>query len=27
MRPIGIARVLHAARDLKAMFHNAPPRM
>jgi len=26
-RPIGIARVLHAARDLDAVFRNAPPRM
>ena len=25
-RPIGIARVLHGSRDLKAMFRNRPPR-
>ena len=27
MRPIGIARVLHASRDLEALFHRSPPRM
>lgn len=27
MRPIGIARVLHAARDLETLFHRSPPRM
>lgn len=27
MRPIGIARVLHAARDLEALFQRTPPRM
>ncbi|NLR73486.1 type II toxin-antitoxin system RelE/ParE family toxin [Novosphingobium sp. ERN07] len=27
MRPIGIARVLHAGRDLEALFHRSPPRM
>jgi plasmid stabilization system protein ParE len=26
MRPIGIARVLHASRDLEALFHRSPPR-
>jgi plasmid stabilization system protein ParE len=26
MRPIGIARVLHGARDLEAMFRTNPPR-
>lgn len=25
-RPIGIARVLHASRDLVTMFHKLPPR-
>lgn len=27
MRPIGIARVLHAGRDLEALFHRSAPRM
>ena len=27
MRPIGVARVLHAARDLEALFRGKPPRM
>ena len=27
MQPIGIARVLHAARDLETEFHKLPPRM
>ncbi len=27
MRPIGIARVLHAGRDLEALFRTSPPRM
>lgn len=27
MRPIGIARVLHAGRDLEELFHRSPPRM
>ena len=27
MRPIGIARVLHAARDLETLFQKSPPRM
>ena len=27
MRPIGIALVLHAARDLEALFQRNPPRM
>ncbi len=26
MRPIGIARVLHASRDLEAVFQKSPPR-
>lgn len=26
MRPIGIARVLHAARDLETLFHTLPSR-
>ena len=26
MRPIGIARVLHAARDLETLFQRPPPR-
>ncbi len=27
MRPIGIARVLHAARDLEMLLQRSPPRM
>lgn len=27
MRPIGIARVLHAGRDLETLFQRVPPRM
>ncbi len=27
MRPIGIARVLHAGRDLETLFRRSPPRM
>lgn len=27
MRPIGIARVLHAGRDIEALFRTSPPRM
>lgn len=27
MRPIGIARVLHAGRDLEVLFHRSPPRI
>jgi toxin ParE1/3/4 len=27
MRPIGVARVLHAGRDLEALFQKSPPRM